>query len=283
MKSNIKTILLTGASGFLGRTVYSRLQKEGYSVIPLVEKPAGLAGEIIIDLGDPEFISKLPPLSRLDAVIHTAARIDFSSRQDPAFFEINTLATHRLAKFSQEKKAHFIFTSSIAVFGNQARNIDEKTIINPESSYGLSKWLAEELIKNDCVSFSILRFPGIFGRNGGGHLGLNKAIGEALAGRAPKLAGPGSGRRNYIFVEDAAEVIFFSLKNKLQGTYFCGGTDKLPIRKILEKLCDAFLPGKKIIEENGPDSFDQIVGLSSPLPAARTFQEAFDFIKNKSV
>jgi len=51
----IQKILLTGASGFIGRTLLKFLQRDDYDVIPLVRTPHGLENEVVVDFNDRNF------------------------------------------------------------------------------------------------------------------------------------------------------------------------------------------------------------------------------------
>lgn len=270
----MKTILLTGATGFLGAEVYSFLKDRNHNIIPLVRRKSGLKGEIEIDLCANNLKSSISNLPHFDALVHLAAYIDFSTDFNPEHFCANSLATNDLALLAAVRNAHFIFTSTVAVYGKKTDYIDENTSVNPDTPYALSKWLGEEFLRRVCPTYTILRLAGIYGRNGPEHLGLNKAISGALRGEAPVLAGSGSGKRNYIFVKDAAAAITCVLENKITGTYLTSGSEVLSIREMLDIICEEFLPQAKIKHQEGFSETNQIMKNSPKLPRTRAFKEA---------
>lgn len=275
-----RTVLLSGASGFLGRAIYNRLKKEGYKVIPLVRSPSGLENEISIDLSDANFLQNLGKLPKLVAVIHTAAYVDFAPNYDPSIFRVNTLASYDLARLARECQALFIFTSTATISGARAKVISNESAVNPDSPYALSKWLAEELVRKVCPDHIIIRFPGIYGKGGPSHLGINRSIDLALNGQRPELRGSGSGKRNYIFVEDAARVVVNSVVNQQRGTYLSAGPEDLSIKKMLNTICEVLMPGQELLCQDGKDSTDQIVNPSFPIFTGRTsFHEAIKSLK----
>ena len=276
-----RTILLTGASGFLGKATYLSLIACGYDVVALVRRPSGFAGEIIVDLSKDDFESKLPDLTPRDAIVHLAAYVDFSSEFSAYLFKVNTLATNELAKYASRCGAQLVFASTATVCGVRTPIINSGSLIKPDTYYALSKWLAEELIIASKCQWTILRFAGLYGANGPYHLGLNKAIDLSLKGKPPELRGPGNGKRNYLFVEDAASMIVYCLEKRVQGVHFCAGPEVYSIKQLLESICEVLLNGETVIYGSGSDTADQIVEPSSALPAGRSFKEVLKKIKKE--
>ena len=275
-----KSILLTGARGFLGKSVYSHLTNSGYSLIPLVRHTNGLTGEIVLDLEHGDIESQCSKLPHFDAIIHLAAKADFSSRYDKELFIANTLATYHLAKLSEKRNAHCIFASMAGVHGARTSHITEDSPIKLDTPYSFSKWLAEEALKKICRRYSIIRFSGIYGPAGPTHLGINNAISRALNGMPPVLIGEGFARRNYIFVEDAAIAIENILEKELLGTYLCAGAQELSIREMLYTICNVLISSTEPIKQEGAEANDQIVESSALMPRSRPFEEALVAIKN---
>lgn len=115
----------------------------------------------------------------------------------------------------------------------------------------------------------------IFGPNGPTHLGINRVIAEAMQGGRPTLIGRGTARRNYVHVDDVAAMIAFCVDRTLTGLYLAGG-EVVSFRKMLEDVCDIFLPGFKPIQKDGPMAKDQIVVPSDHLPRSRSFREGIE-------
>jgi 2-alkyl-3-oxoalkanoate reductase len=72
-------VLVTGASGMLGRATATALAERGNEVTVLQRRPAGLPGrEVLGDVADPAVVR--PAVEGQDAVLHLAAKVDVTGR-----------------------------------------------------------------------------------------------------------------------------------------------------------------------------------------------------------
>ena len=269
-------ILLTGANGFVGRQLCHRLLNEGFSVVPLVQKKIGLSGEVVVDFDGDELASVLKDLPAMEVVVHLASKIDFSTKIAD-LYRANILATAQLAAFAREHGLHFIFASSVSVCGIASEKIDLGTAENPDTAYGYSKWLGEKIVFSSGVDGLILRISGIFGRGGGYHLGLNRALDNAARGTVPVLVGDGLGKRNYVYVDDLLEMIVDAIKKRILGLHYAAGREQLSVKQMLEEICKTFLPGENIVHKDPKKpSRDQVVVPSRVLYRGRSFREAIE-------
>jgi len=155
-------ILITGASGFVGRHLEKLLEISGYEFYHLVRNKKGFYNEFIWDFKGP-----LPEgIPVCDVIVHLAAYVDFSSNLDIDQYKVNTVSTLRLAAHAKEHGAYFIFASTAGVHGTQYPLITKDTPIAPENHYAMSKYLAEEQLKALGVNHSILRIGGVYGLDG---------------------------------------------------------------------------------------------------------------------
>ena len=104
-------ILITGASGFVGRHLEKLLEISGYEFYHLVRNKKGFYNEFIWDFKGP-----LPEgIPVCDVIVHLAAYVDFSSNLDIDQYKVNTVSTLRLAAHAKEHGAYFIFASTAGV------------------------------------------------------------------------------------------------------------------------------------------------------------------------
>jgi nucleoside-diphosphate-sugar epimerase len=174
-------IFVTGATGFVGKALVTKLVAEGHQVVAALRKQST---ELPIEveqklIGDLSLLSEsntiINTLDNIDVVIHTAARVHIMEDKaaDPLdeFRKINVYGTVELAR--QAVKAgvkRFIFLSSIKVNGESTdnrqpfRETDEPA---PEDAYGQSKLEAEqalfELGHTTSMEIVIIRPPLIYG------------------------------------------------------------------------------------------------------------------------
>jgi nucleoside-diphosphate-sugar epimerase len=272
-----KTVFLTGANGFLGRHTLDALKKSGWDVICCVRSAASAGFEhttVMCDLNNPEEIISLKDLYRADAIVHLACHVDLNESTDERLFVPNVLATGCIAYLAQAWKARLLFSSSVIAHGTHAERIEKACPIEPDTVYGRSKVLGEELIVASGVEHTILRIAGIFGCDGPKHLGLNRAIDDAFNGTRPTQIGSGKALRNYIYVRDVAEAIVSALECNISGVHLLSGSEILPVSQMLETLCEIVLPGTTPLIKEGTEATNQVVQPSPELPRTRTFREA---------
>ena len=254
-------ILLTGASGFLGRHLLEALKSEGHELFYITHVPQVNSSGIFWD-----FRGDLPDLPKVDIIVHLAALVDFSREFQAPQYEVNTLATARLAAYAKKHDIGMIFTSTVSVHGDQ-RPLGINTPVMPNNHYGISKWLAEESIRYIAARWIIARLHGIYGLGGPAHLGLNRSISEAYHQHtAPTLNGTGLAKRNYINVLDAARWLA-ALCRRPQDftcqTIYMASSEVLSIRAYLGSISRILADGKPVQEFPGGGGEDMCV-----LPAA---------------
>jgi nucleoside-diphosphate-sugar epimerase len=265
-------ILVTGADGFLGKEVVLKLRASYSDVVPVTRRMNGEDGHALCDLGNPTAIMSLLEEIRPDCIVNLAARADFSKGVLNELYAVNALCPAIFADYCRKHKAHLVQASGTIVLGFHNQYYNKDTLEIPDTDYGVSKLLAEKMIKASFCSAAIIRFGGIFGANGPEHLGINKAIMRSKSGYLPKVVASGAAKRNYIYVEDAASMIEKCITNRQTGLLMAGG-ETISIKDMLEFICDEFLPGKSPIFESGEESFDQVIEVSPELGPFRSFKD----------
>lgn len=157
-------VLVTGATGRIGRHLVRALMAAGHGVRALVmpndRRAACLSPRVEIACGRVEELDSLrPAVDGVDAVFHLAGALTSRGCADEAFIRVNIQGTFHLLKAVRERApalAHFVYASSDAVYFERpdadARYlpVDEDHPRLSGSVYGASKIGAEEL----CLSFS---------------------------------------------------------------------------------------------------------------------------------
>jgi UDP-glucose 4-epimerase len=165
-------VLVTGATGFVGRALCEHLTASGLHVIPAVRREAGLADEVVVgDLGSSTGWHMA--LTGCDAVVHLAARVHVmdDTAQDPLalYRETNTDATLNLARQAAAVGVkRLVYISSVKVNGEGGdapyRETDTPA---PEDAYAMSKWQAEQglgqIAQETGLEVVILRPPLVYG------------------------------------------------------------------------------------------------------------------------
>lgn len=150
--------LITGATGFIGRFLCSRLLAEGFSVRGTLlssEQPSFLVNGVEPVVIDP-LGSGTPwqhALAGVDTIIHLAARVHIMDdpESDPVteFRKVNTEGTRRLAcEAVRAGVKRLVFISSIKVNGEESSQAyTEDDPAQPSDPYGISKWEAEQALR----------------------------------------------------------------------------------------------------------------------------------------
>ena len=149
-------ILITGATGFIGRFLVNRLATDSDRIICLVRQPVERYQKLNkanvelkrVDILDKETLVKSIPEVQL--VYHLAGKVFAKQKRGNPYYKVNTEGTKFLAQAvmnSSREYPRFIFLSSIAaVVGKNYGVVDENTLPNPITRYGKSKLEAENIL-----------------------------------------------------------------------------------------------------------------------------------------
>lgn len=174
--------LITGATGFVGRALCSRLSQRGHACIPAVRTSSGLLHEAVVGEIDANTdwraaLSACPSPGRdgeaVDAIVHLAARVHVmhDTAEDPLalYRATNTDATLNLARQAAEAGVQrFVFISTIKVNGEgrEAPYVETDEPL-PEDAYAISKWEAEQglrqIERETGMEVVVLRPPLVYG------------------------------------------------------------------------------------------------------------------------
>jgi nucleoside-diphosphate-sugar epimerase len=135
---------------------------------------------------------------------------------------INSFVPKILAQYCKKNNKHLIQASTIMVNG-MCSLYNYKTKLNPINAYGKTKLIAEKYIQKTKCNYTIIRFGGIYGKNGPSHLGINNFINQVINRKKLIFSGNIKSKRNYVFVNDAAKSIITCMNKKKLGTFYLGG------------------------------------------------------------
>jgi len=149
--------LVTGAAGFIGAALASRLIKEGNQVVTIDNLSTGNISNIPDgvkfiegDCGNQDVYSNIPN-DPYDAIFHIAGQSSGEISFDDPIYDIRTNAesTLLLLKFALKNKCkRFIFASTMSVYGiKPERPVKEDEDCHPESFYGIAKLASEHYLR----------------------------------------------------------------------------------------------------------------------------------------
>jgi UDP-glucose 4-epimerase len=240
-------ILVTGASGFIGRHVAPVLARGGWAVRHAMRQPTGYDDEVVIESlsGTTEWTSAL---SGVDAVLHLAARVH--RRNDGRAFDlyrdINVDGTLHLARCAAEAGVRkFIFVSTILVHGrsNDGRApFSERDILTPRGSYGTSKAAAEaglrELSRESGMQVTVIRPPLVYGAWAKGNFAF---LARAVRRRIPLPFAAIRNQRAFLSVENLASFILHRLTQADKGfeVFLVADQEQVSTPEFVERMARA--------------------------------------------
>ncbi|WP_241086062.1 UDP-glucose 4-epimerase family protein [Candidatus Vondammii sp. HM_W22] len=174
-------VLLTGATGFVGKALIAELASQDVGVVAAVRHLVQELPEDVlqVEIGDLFELESAQALQGVDTVIHCAARahVTKSYVADPLaeYRKVNVEGTLNLAgQIANAGIKRFVFISSIGVMGNNNNKpFLESDTPNPQSAYAISKYEAEQgllaIAKDTDMEVVIIRPPLVYGPNAPGN------------------------------------------------------------------------------------------------------------------
>ena len=214
-------ILLTGASGFIGKHLLLQLiKKYGKSnVIALTSRPIDECNYILHNNFqlDPDFLIN-HGYANIKTIIHAGAFTPKNGSQanDVNLSNSNIYSTEKLLNLTLPYVQNFIFLSTLDVYDND-EIISENSPENPISLYGFSKLYCEKMveqwgIKNNKVT-QILRIGHVYGPGEEAYQKIIPiSINKILNKESLQIWGTGNELRSFIYINDVVNAIISSLE-----------------------------------------------------------------------
>jgi UDP-glucose 4-epimerase len=264
-------ILVTGGAGYIGSHTVSALIKSGFEVVIVDDLSTGFkrlihpkARMYQVSILNTEAIKDILRNEQISGVIHFAAKIIVpeSIAQPIEYYKNNTmgvLSVLEACKVAEVK--NIVFSSTAAVYGNASMElITELDSVSPINPYGSSKLFSEQIIKDCEFEFGlqsvILRYFNVAGASESLQLGqlsknashLIKIASEVACGKRDSMSitgtdyptSDGTGVRDYIHVEDLADIHVLGIKFLLDGgkseIFNCGYGHGTSVREVIEAI-----------------------------------------------
>ncbi|HYZ93828.1 MAG TPA: NAD-dependent epimerase/dehydratase family protein [Actinomycetota bacterium] len=218
----MKTVAVTGASGYLGRKVVERLGAD-----------ADVSRVIGVDVVEPSYSTRNLEFYNLDvrsselgeviadcgALVHLA---DVNTKDPAETHDVNVTGTRAAMAAAARSGIHsVVFSSSHTVYGHHADNdypLTEESPVrpHPSSAYPMSKAEAERVVNyfadaHPDVAVATLRFAWIGGPGLPANPAIESPVRLVIRGYAPESQA--------VHEDDAADAVLFALRNELRGTY----------------------------------------------------------------
>jgi nucleoside-diphosphate-sugar epimerase len=243
-------VLVTGASGMLGRATATALVERGDEVTVLQRRPAGLpCREVLGDVADPAVVTRA--VDGQDAVLHLAAKVDVTGRW-AEYVRANVEGTRsvvaacrwagvgRLVHVSSPSVAH----GGAALVGVGAGPADPE---RARGHYSRSKAVAErEALTADSPALAVLVVrPHLVWGPGDTQL-VGRIVERARAGRLPVI-GSGAALIDTTYVDNAADALVAAVDARVHGeALVVSNGEPRPVAEVIARLCRAAgVPGPR--------------------------------------
>ncbi|SDR36252.1 UDP-glucose 4-epimerase [Rhizobiales bacterium GAS113] len=235
----MKRILVTGASGFVGRALVAHLAGSGYAVRAASRKPLP-KGEGVESVPSPDLAGKqdwTTLLRGVDAVVHAAAIAHTGGIDEARYDSVNHLAVLALAQAAQGRVERLVFLSSIRAQSgaSAARVLTEADAPEPLDAYGRSKLAAEEGLRRMGARAVILRPVLVVGSQPSGNLATMLRLARLnLPLRLDGLAA----RRSIVARDDLCRAVVHALQGRAEigETYIVAHPDPISIGEMFAAL-----------------------------------------------
>jgi nucleoside-diphosphate-sugar epimerase len=263
MEINNKTILITGARGFLGYHLARRLFRRSHTHIVVagyrIDKEKYFKEGYFSDLTNFEECLKLT--ESIDYVFHFAAKmggIEYITKYGTEVMTNNVLVNTNMIKAAVENGVEkFFFPSSFCVYPELLQRdpypLEEDDAIPafPDTFYGWEKLFTEQMLKafKNKIEIRIARFVSVYGPEmtySGGHEkslpAICRKVINAKLNDAIEIWGNGNQIRSFVYIEDALNAIEAIMESNYNFPFNVSGEDPISINEIANQ---AILLSKK--------------------------------------
>ena len=268
-----KTVLITGAAGFLGSHLCDRFIKEGFRVI-------GMDNLITGDIRNIEHLFKNKDFEfynhDVTKFIHVPGKLDyilhFASPASPIDYlkipiqtlKVGSLGTHHCLGLAKEKGARILIASTSEIYGDPLVHPQSEDYYGNVSTIGPRGVYDEAKRFQESLTMAYHRFHGLETRivrifnTYGPRMRLNDGrvipafIGQALRGEDLTVFGDGLQTRSFCYVDDQVEGIYRLLFSDYVEPINIGNPDELTIKDFAEEVIKLTGTKQKIVYKDLP-------------------------------
>lgn len=240
MKWARKTVLVTGAAGFIGSHIVKKLLSEGSYVIALDnllygkrEKIPNDVNEFVLgDVCDRNTLNRLPSVDYLFHFASPSSVVLFNKAPERCFYN-TVLGFLNVLEWAKNRGVKtLLYASSGSVYGNTSLPQSEAQIPQPVNLYGIAKYLCEKLAQeySNRVPIICLR---IFAGYGPGeeHKGefssvVSLFLRNILAGEPVTVYGDGSQKRDFVYIDDIIAAAISAVEREIYDEIINVGSGK---------------------------------------------------------
>jgi nucleoside-diphosphate-sugar epimerase len=227
-------IIVTGASGFIGRALVLKLNSHGWDVIPVTSSDGDIADRTTLE----KFLSQ-----DIAHVFHLAGKtfVPDSWANPHVFYQTNVLGTVSALEFCRVNCIPLTYVSAYVYGHPNTLPICEDSAVKPNNPYAMSKWLAEqtcEFYSNAyCLPVTTIRPFNAYGIGQAENFLIASLISQALDGGESIVVNDLTPKRDYVYLEDLLTALMATLKTENRYRVFNIGSGKsLSVKNVIDVI-----------------------------------------------
>ena len=250
----MKTILVTGATGFIGKSLLYHLTAQGFDAVSLCSSE--------FDLTHQEVVQKLYR-QRFDYIFHLAAQVGVTDSwiRPQDYYTKNYLSTLHILEYARINNIPVHYVSTYTYGHQRNQPVSEENLLKPQHPYTHSKWLAEELCLFYCtyfnVSLTISRPFNIYGPLQPSEYFISNIINQIINDPTILINDP-MFKRDYIHVDNVCEALIAIMHQGKNGEIYNIGMGLSYSCKEVIDLLQLILNTSKKIVSNGVNPHNEV-------------------------
>jgi len=258
------SILVTGASGFIGSHLCRELVRRGHHVAALTRSgrteyiapllPHENFSLHTGDVNDTNLIHQIIEDNRIKTIFHLAARLPNKNDMNNPLrsFDINARGTSNVVSAAASKNVEqFIYISTMSVYSEPPSYlpVDEEHPAQPHTIYGITKRTGELCCNPyyDRMTVIILRYSGVYGQYCRESDAVPTFIKQALHNQPLTINGDGTQSSDFVYIDDIVQGTILAWDKGTPGVYNIGSGQEMSVQELAEKIIHLTGSKSKII------------------------------------
>ncbi len=272
----MKTILITGADGFLGKKLVTRFLEMGHKVIVASRSPENSKintdkNMVFIKFDLENGVDDLNGIEdKIDVICHTAAFIpkDFNDSSKAEYcFKINSLGTQKILEFAKSSEVdHFIYYTSGNAYEYSEKLVNENAKLYPsqKATYYLGSKLLGELYvdhyrQKGLLNTTIFRLSSVYGNGMKESEFIIRSIEKLLNSEEIIIHNDDIYKTDFVFVEDILQATVLSIGRGNYGIFNVGSGVRTSLGHVGKVLARLLNKSEEFIKILPADDKDKVV------------------------
>jgi len=246
-------VLITGASGFIGKNIVELLIEKKIKIIAFLSKDDDLGFNALMKMGVHEFLYENDLFRTdiyFDSCIHLASYgVEYGKDDYDIMLDVNIKLATKIMLFCYRNNCkNFINTGSCFEYGkNNSFQIEENALKNPDTIYAATKTAADIILrnvaKNHKIKYISVRPFGVFGNYEQYYRLLPLVVKHGMNNK-PLMLTRGEQIRDYLYVKDVAQAFFKILSTIEQipsnEDFNICSSNPITVREFIEEIINVF-------------------------------------------